>query len=261
MQPGLFSTKSSKSRVSWSVFACFCNVFLQNTEIYTFVAIKPFQNSCLQCFQFPLSPQTLENAAIYTVFFNFSMLVNSNIYTKNPSKTLFCQCFYNVFSWRHRNLHVFRHKVGPKHWFLQCALASKNHSKYRYLQRFFISVRFSLAGSRPKWPKIPFRWPLKLRHPKIVEKRADTTLLRSRCEIPGLGAKSFLPAPPPAKADIATAILTNWMLLSFSIAVCTPISTPSPPKRCGRIFLSVVSLPNDQHDFAYSTFGALHLFY
>ena len=30
------------------------------------------------------------------------------------------------------------------------ALASKNHSKYRYLQCFFISVRFSLAGSRPK---------------------------------------------------------------------------------------------------------------
>ena len=71
-------------------------------------------------FPIPLSPQTLENAAIYTVFFNFSMLANSNIYTKNPSKTMFFQCFYNVFSRKHRNLHVFRHKVGPKHWFLQC---------------------------------------------------------------------------------------------------------------------------------------------
>ena len=71
------------------------------------------------------------------------------------------------------------------------ALASKNHSKYRYLQCFFISVRFSLAGSRPKWPKIPFQYHLKLRHPKIVEKtrkhhQYDT---RSRCEI--------VFAPPP----------------------------------------------------------------
>ena len=84
------------------------------------------------------------------------------------------------------------------------ALASKNHSKYRYLQCFFISVRFSLAGSRPKWPKIPFQYPLKLRHPKLVEKtrKPQTPPIR------GLGAKSFLP-PPPAKADIATAILTN----------------------------------------------------
>ena len=71
--------------------------------------------------QAPLSPQTLENAAIYTVFFNCSMLANSNIYAKNPSKTLFfLQCFYTVFSRNHRNLHVFRHRVGPKQWFLQC---------------------------------------------------------------------------------------------------------------------------------------------
>ena len=71
-------------------------------------------------FPIPLSPQTLENAAIYTVFFNFSMLANSNIHTKNSSNTLCFQCVYNVFRRKHRNLHVVRHKVGPKHWLLHC---------------------------------------------------------------------------------------------------------------------------------------------
>ena len=49
----------------------------------------------------------------------------------------------------------------------------------------------------------------------------------------GLGAKPFL--PPPAKADIATAILTN-VIEHLVLLFCPPISTPSPPKRCGRIF-------------------------
>ena len=29
------------------------------------------------------------------------------------------------------------------------------------------------------------------------------------------------------------------------MAVCTPISTPSPPKRCGRIFLAVLISPQE----------------
>ena len=51
----------------------------------------------------------------------------------------------------------------------------------------------------------------------------------------GLGAKPFL-APPPAKADIATAILTN-VIEHLVLLFCPPISTPSPPKRCGRILI------------------------
>ena len=49
----------------------------------------------------------------------------------------------------------------------------------------------------------------------------------------GLGAKPFL--APPTKADIATAILTN-VIEHLVLLFCPPISTPSPPKRCGRIF-------------------------
>ena len=62
----------------------------------------------------------------------------------------------------------------------------------------------------------------------------------------GLGAKPFLP-PPPAKADIATAILTN-VIEHLVLLFCPPISTPSPPKRCGRIFLRLAS--HDQSHFA-----------
>ena len=67
---------------------------------------------------------------------------------------------------------------------------------------FFIFGRFSIAGKLPKWPKIPFQYPLALRHPKILEKcRKHHRILVS--------VRNRFWAPPPAKADIATAILTN----------------------------------------------------
>ena len=66
---------------------------------------------------------------------------------------------------------------------------------------FFIFGRFSIAGKLPKWPKIPFQYPLALRHPKILEKcRKHHRILVS--------VRNRFWAPP-AKADIATAILTN----------------------------------------------------
>ena len=66
---------------------------------------------------------------------------------------------------------------------------------------FFIFGRFSIAGKLPKWPKIPFQYPLALRHPKIIEKcRKHHRILVS--------VRNRFWAPP-AKADIATAILTN----------------------------------------------------
>ena len=157
----------------------------------------------------PWSPQTLENTAIYNVFFNFSMCQcrwpTQTYIQKIVQIHCFFQCFF-IFSVKNAVIYTFFglksvQNIGFCSVFN--ALASKNNSKYRYLQCFFISVRFSLAGSRPKWPKIPFQYPLKLRHPKIVEKTRKTPPIR------GLGAKSFLATPPPAKADIATAISTN----------------------------------------------------
>ena len=53
-----------------------------------------------------------------------------HIYKKSFKHIVFLQRFYNVFRRKHRNLHIFRHKVGPKHWFLQCFQGSgiKKHS-------------------------------------------------------------------------------------------------------------------------------------
>ena len=91
---------------------------------------------------------------------------------------------------------------------------------------FFIFGRFSIAGKLPKWPKIPFQYPLALRHPKILEKcRKHHRILVS--------VRNRFWAPP-TKADIATAISTN-VIEHLVLLFCPPISTPSPPKRCGRI--------------------------
>ena len=106
------------------------------------------------------------------------------------------------------------------------ALASKNPAKSCYVQCFFHFGRFSIAGKLPKWPKIPFQYPLALRHPKILEK------CRKHHRILVSVRNRFW--PPPAKADIATAILTN-VIEHLVLLFCPPISTPSPPKRCGRI--------------------------
>ena len=92
---------------------------------------------------------------------------------------------------------------------------------------FFIFGRFSIAGKLPKWLKIPFQYPLALRHPKILEK------CRQHHRILVSVRNRFWP-PPQAKADIATAILTN-VIEHLVLLFCPPISTPSPPKRCGRI--------------------------
>ena len=134
-----------------------------------------------------------------------AFLANSNTYTKNHSKEMFFFSVFTMCSVENTVIYaVFGLKSVQNTGFCSVfnALASNNHSRYRYLQCFFISVRFSLAGSRPKWPKIPFQWPLKLRHPKIVEK----TRKHHPTEV---SVRNRFWAPPPAKADIATAILTN----------------------------------------------------
>ena len=81
------------------------------------------------------------------------------------------------------------------------ALASKNPAKSCYAQCFFHFWPFFHCRKATKWPKIPFQYPLALRHPKILEKcRKHHRILVS--------VRNRFWAPP-AKADIATAILTN----------------------------------------------------
>ena len=202
----IYTKNASNTLFFYSVFTMFS---VENTVMYTFFGIKSVQSTRFCCVfnalaskkpSIPLSPQTLENTAICTVFFNSSMCqcrwpTHSNIYTKNYSNTLFF--FYSVFTFamvfrqKHRNLHVFRTKSVQNTGFCSAfnALASKNLSKYRYLQCFFISVRFSIAGSLPKWPKFHFNTLLSSDTQKSSNKFANTTNTRSRCEI--------VFAPPP----------------------------------------------------------------
>ena len=49
------------------------NGFLQSTVLYTFVAIKPVENIMFDNASNSLISPTVENTAIYCVFFNFSM--------------------------------------------------------------------------------------------------------------------------------------------------------------------------------------------
>ena len=186
----------------------------------------------------PLSPQPLK-IPLFTVFSSIFPCANAgsqlqHIYKKSFQNIFFWQCFSNVSSQTDGNLHVFCNKGSKsfqniafdsvfvmfpvKHTVIYTffaitsvqntcfcsvfnALASKNPAKSCYVQCFFIFGRFSIAGKLPKWPKIPFQYPLALRHPKILENVENTTVFWSRCET--------VFGPPQAKADIATAILTN----------------------------------------------------
>ena len=106
------------------------------------------------------------------------------------SKHCFSQCFYNVPLQKHGNLQCF-HCSGIQKLFRPSLFA-----------RFFFTFRPFLRCRKPtQVTQISFQYILKLRRPKIVEK--------SRKHHQDLDSVRNLESPPPAKADIATAILTN----------------------------------------------------
>ena len=82
---------------------------------------------------------------------------------------------------------------------------------------FFIFGRFSIAGKLPKWPKIPFQYPLALRHPKILEKcrKHHRILVSVRNRFWAFGP------PPPAKSWYSDCYINkcHW---AFSVAVLPP---------------------------------------
>ena len=95
----------------------------------------------------------------------------------------------------------------------------------------FLAV-FPLPESYQNDPKFHFNTLLRSDTQKSSKNVENTTVFWSRCE-------TVFGPPPPAKADIATAILTN-VIEHLVLLFCPPISTPSPPKRCGRIFWVVL---------------------
>ena len=114
--------------------------------------------------------------------------------------------------------------------FLQCFQCSgiQKSCKILLCTMFFSFLAvFPLPESYQNDPKFHFNTLLRSDTQKSSKNVENTTVFWSRCET--------VFGTPPAKADIATAILTN-VIEHLVLLFCPPISTPSPPKRCGRIF-------------------------
>ena len=92
------------------------------------------------------------------------------------------------------------------------ALASKNPAKSCYVQCFFSFLAvFPLPESYQNDPKFHFNTLLRSDTQKSSKNVENTTVFCSRCEtVFGVWSRcETVFGPPPAKADIATAILTN----------------------------------------------------
>ena len=175
-----------------------CSV--ENTVIYAVFGIKSVQNSgfCsvfkaraskkIQCRDRPKPLKT----PLFTLFSSILPCANAagqfkHIYKKSFKNIVFFSVF-NIFSVKNAVIYTF---FGLK--------SVQNNG--------FWSVFNALAADQND-PKFRFNGLLSSDTQKSSEKRADTTLPRSRCEIPVSVRNRFCPLPP-AKADIATAILTN----------------------------------------------------
>ena len=186
----------------------------------------------------PLSPQPLK-IPLFTVFSSIFPCANAgsqlqHIYKKSFQNIFFGQCFSNVSSQTDGNLHVFCNKGSKsfqniafdsvfvmfpvKHTVIYTffaitsvqntcfcsvfnALASKNPAKSCYVQCFFHFWPFFHCRKATKMTQNSISIPSCAQTPKNPRKMSKTP------PYSGLGAKPFL--APPAKADIATAILTN----------------------------------------------------
>ena len=195
-----------------------CSV--ENIVIYAVFGIKSVQNSGFrsvfkalalkknQCRDLPKPLKT----PLFTLFSSNFPCANAagqlkHIYKKSFKNIVFFSSVFTFFPSKRRNLHVFRLKVGPKQWFLQCFQCSGIQKPFK-ISLFTVFFHFCpffpcRKPTRMTQNSVSIR-PLKLRHPKIVEKTAQTppyteVSVRNR----------FLSPSPPAKADIATAILTN----------------------------------------------------
>ena len=133
-------------------------------------------------FPIPLSPQSLENTAIYTVFFNFSMFQccwpTQTYIHKILQKHCFFYSVFTMFSVKNTVINTFFdiksvQNIGFCSVFN--ALASKNLSKYHYLQCFFILSVLPLREAYQDDPKFHFNTLLSSDTQKSSKNLVDTT--------------------------------------------------------------------------------------
>ena len=105
----IFSDKIAQIPCFYHVFACFCNGFLQNSNLHTCRHKTVPKHHVLQYVQFPF----IEFSSIFTCCNAAGQL--KHIYKKSFQHIVFHSVFYNVSAQKHGTLDVFRHKVGPKH--------------------------------------------------------------------------------------------------------------------------------------------------
>ena len=168
--------------------------------------------------QFRNLPQTLETP-LFTLFSSIFPCAHAagqlkHIYKKSFKNIFFffSVCFY-IFSVKNAVIYTFFGlKSVQKHWFLQWLFQCSGIQKPFKISLFTVFVSFLSVLPLPEAdqndPKFRFNGLLSSDTQKSSKKRADTTLPRSRwsrCEI------VFAP-PPPAKADIATAIFLTHVL-------------------------------------------------
>ena len=172
-----------------------------------------------QCIQFPYLPNRWKYRYLqcFLQFFHVPMPVaNSNIYIRNPSKTLFLTVFFPMFpvkqtviytffaikavnpsktlpsSQAYGNLHVFCYNVSPKRLFLQSFQCSgiQNPCKIScYVQCFFHFWPFFHCRKATKMTQNSISIPSCAQTPKNPRKMSKTP------PNSGLGAKPVLPPP------------------------------------------------------------------
>ena len=170
-----------------SIFPC-SNAGSQLQHIYK----KSFQNIVFDSV-FPTFPV---KQTVIDMFFA--------IKAANPSKTLLLTVFFVMFPVKHTVIYTFFAITSVQNTCFCSvfnALASKNPAKSCYVQCFFHFWPFFHCRKATKMTQNSISIPSCAQTPKNPRKMSKTP------PYSGLGAKPFL--PPPAKADIATAILTN----------------------------------------------------
>ena len=160
--------KTCRNIVFFRVFTM-CSV--ENTVIYAVFGIKSVQNSgfCsvfkalaskkVQCRDLPKPLKT----PLFTQFSSIFPCANAagqlkHIYKKSFKNIVF-SVFLHLFRQKRRNLYVFRLKVGPKHWFLQCVQCSGIQKPFKIslftVFFLFLSV-FPLPEADQNDPKFRF---------------------------------------------------------------------------------------------------------